>query len=43
LGAPPKDLVLMRLALVVFTPKPSGWREWTMWTGDIEVNLPMLG
>jgi hypothetical protein len=37
-AAPPKDLALVRLALVTFTPKPSGWREWAMRMDDIEVS-----
>jgi hypothetical protein len=37
MGAPPKDLVLVRLALVTFTPAPTGWREWTLRIDDIEV------
>jgi hypothetical protein len=37
--APPlKDLLLVRLALVTFTPTPTGWREWVMRFGDIEVS-----
>ena len=34
----PRDLVLVRLALVVFTPKPSAWREWAMRMGDVDVS-----
>jgi hypothetical protein len=35
---PPKDLALVRLALVTFTPKPNGWREWAMRMDGIEVS-----
>jgi hypothetical protein len=38
-GAPPKDLVLVRLAFVVFSPKPRGWRQWMMRMDDVEVSL----
>ncbi len=30
--------MLVRLALVTFTPKPTGGREWVMRFGDIEVS-----
>lgn len=38
MAAPPKDLLLVRLALVTFTPTPTGWDEWMMRFGDIEVS-----
>ncbi len=38
MGLPPRDLVLVRLALVVLTPKPNGWRDWTMRIGDVDVS-----
>ena len=38
MGAPPKDLILVRLALVTFIPAPTGWRQWTLQMGDIEVS-----
>ena len=37
-GFAARDLVLVRLALVVFTPKPSAWREWAMRMGDVDVS-----
>lgn len=38
MASSPKDLLLVRLALVTFTPTPTGWREWVMRFGDIEVS-----
>lgn len=35
--APPKDLVLLRLAVVEFRPKLSNWRNWTVDHEGIEV------
>jgi hypothetical protein len=36
--APPKDLLMVRLATVTFTPPPKGWREWVLRTGPVEVS-----
>jgi hypothetical protein len=38
MAAPPKDLALVRLALVTFASKPNGWREWTIRMDEIEVS-----